>query len=72
MHIPENKRTKEMISVLLERIKSPKIILFDYADEYTREWFYKIYHLNRSLKLNKLNISGEMTVQFLRKVSESY
>ena len=68
-HVPENKRTKEMVNLLIDRLKSYKIAIFDYSDDYSREWFKTIYHLNRNLKLNKLNISGDMMLVYLRKVS---
>ena len=58
-----------MVQTLLDRLKSTKIAIFDYTDEYSREWFKTIYHLNRNLKLNKLNISGDMMLAYLRKVS---
>mmetsp|Transcript_5080 Transcript_5080/g.6215 ORF Transcript_5080/g.6215 Transcript_5080/m.6215 type:complete len:259 (-) Transcript_5080:2308-3084(-) len=66
-HVPDNKRTKEMISILVDRLKSYKIAMFDYSDDYSREWFKTIYHLNRNLKLNKLNITGDMMLIHLRK-----
>lgn len=68
-HVPENKRTKEMVNLLIDRLKSYKIAIFDYSDDYSREWFKTIYHLNRNLKLNKLNITGDMMLVYLRKVS---
>lgn len=68
-HVPENKRSKEMLNLLIDRLKSYKIAIFDYSDDYSREWFKTIYHLNRNLKLNKLNISGDMMLVYLRKVS---
>ena len=51
---------------MLERIKSPKITSFEHSDDYSREWFKAIYHLNRNLKLQKLNITGDMVLKRLR------
>jgi len=69
-HIHESRRTAAMLQVLTERVKSQKIATFDYTDDYTREWYKSIFHLNKSLKLNKLNVSSENISTFLRKVSE--
>ena len=68
-HVPENKKTQAMVTLLVERLKTYKIAIFDYSDDYSREWFKTIYHLNRNLKLNKLNITGDMMLAYLRKVS---
>lgn len=65
-HVQEGKRSKEMVSTMLERIKSPKITSFEHSDDYSREWFKAIYHLNRNLKLQKLNITGDMVLKRLR------
>ena len=70
-HVQESKRNKELINTALERIKSPKIVPLDYNDEYSRQWFLTQYRLNKNLRLNKLNISWEQIVTFLRKVSQS-
>ena len=45
---------------------------FDYTDEYTRQWFMHIYHLNKNSKLNRLNISSEAILTHLRKVSPKF
>ena len=50
-HVPESKRNKEMLATQFERIKNHKMISFEHSDEYSREWFKTIYHLNRNLKL---------------------
>ena len=59
-----------MLSIMMERLKSPKIALFDYTDEYSREWFKNIYNLHKITKLNKLNVSSDIIVGFLKKVSQ--
>ena len=71
-HVPENKKTQAMVTLLVERLKTYKIAIFDYSDDYSREWFKTIYHLNRNLKLNKLNITGDMMLAYLRKVSSQH
>jgi len=71
-HVSDNKRTNAMAQILLERLKSYKILQFDYYDEYSREWFKHIYHLPRSLTLNKLNISSNNLLTYLKKVSLTY
>jgi len=70
-HVQESKRNKEIINTALERIKSPKIAPLDYNDEYSRQWFFTQYRLTKNLRLNKLNISWEQIVTFLRKVSKT-
>ena len=59
-----------MVAVQLERLKSPKIATFDYTDDFTREWFKSTFHMAKSVKLNRLNVSSENISTFLRKVSE--
>ena len=70
-HVPEDKRSTQMLGSLIDRLKNFKIQSgsIDYSDDYSREWFKTIYHLNRNLKLNRLNITGDLVLSFLRKVS---
>lgn len=68
-HVVFDKKTQAMVNVLSERLKSPKVASFDYTDEYSREWFKHIFHLNKNLNLNRLNISSETLLTFLKKVS---
>ena len=67
-----NKRNSSVVQVLIERLKSPKIAVFDYTDEYSREWFKTVYHLNKNLKLDKLNISADTIIAFLKKVGVNF
>ena len=71
-HMSEAKRTADVTNILIERMKSFKIMTFDYYDEYTRNWFMQIYGLNKNLHLNKLNISSDMIFAFLKKVSPNF
>ena len=64
-----DKKTQVLVNILTERMKQPKIANFDYTDEYSREWFKHIFHLNKSLKLNRMNISSGILMNFLKKVS---
>lgn len=58
-HITDTKNTPSLIKICLDRLKNPKIASFDYTDEYSREWFRQIFHLSKTLPLNKMNISSE-------------
>ena len=71
-HIIFDKKTQGMVTALMERILNPKMASFDYTDEYTRQWFMHIYHLNKNSKLNRLNISSEAILTHLRKVSPKF
>ena len=48
-----------MVNALTERLKNPKITSIEYTDDYSREWFKYIFHMNKNLKLDKMNISTE-------------
>lgn len=71
-HMLEAKRTPEVINILVERMKSFKIMTLDYYDEYTRQWFMQVYGLGRHLHLNKLNTSSDIIAAFLKKVSLNF
>ena len=58
-HIHDTKHTPNIIKTCMERLKNPKIAAFDYSDEYSREWFRQIFQINKSLPLNKMNISSD-------------
>ena len=64
------KKNSTIFQVMIDRLKSNKIAVFDYTDEYTREWFKSTYHLNKNLKLDRLNITTETMVNYLKKVSK--
>ena len=53
----------------MERFKSPKILNFDYTDEYSKDWYRHIFNFNKSATLNRMNIDADDLAKYLNKVS---
>ena len=41
------RRNSTVVMDLIERLRSTKMVQFDYTDEYTREWFRSSYNLSK-------------------------